>query len=243
MLRRFVVGQGLVDYAALRADPKPLERYYFLLSKYSPGSDPDLFPTEQDRLAYWLNAYNAAVLKTVLAHDPISSVTEIRPRFPLSFLPGKSGFYLFQRVTLGGKSTSLHCLENRVIQKRFGDPRVHFALSPAARGGPPLRPRPYVAARLDKQLDEAARAFVAEERNVKVDDEERVVYLSSIFDWYEDDFLGWYKKKFPGQEPALVRVAALYASGEQAGALERAAAYEVRFRAFDWRLNDRGDMQ
>jgi hypothetical protein len=242
VLRSVVDAGGRVDYGALRAHPEALERYYFLLSKYSPDSHPEFFPTEADRKAYWLNAYNAVVLKTVIAHDPVSSVTDIRPWFPLSLLPGKSGFFLFQKVTLGGKTTNLCFLKNRVIRKRFGDPRVHFALSSASLGGPRLPRKPFVAALLDEQLDEAARAFVAEERNVKVDDAARVVYLSSIFDWYRGDFITWYENRFPGKQPTLLRYVALYASDEQAKALERAAAYEVRFRAYDWRLDDHEDV-
>jgi len=237
VLRSVIDAGGRVDYDALRARPEALERYYFLLCKYSPDSHPEFFPTELDRKAYWLNAYNAVVLKTVLAHDSVSSVTDIKPWFPLSLLRGKSGFFLFQKVTLGGKTTNLYFLKNRVIRKRFGDPRVHFALSSASLGGPRLPRKPFVAALLDEQLDEAARAFVAEERNVKVDDAERVVYLSSIFDWYGGDFIEWYGDRFTGKEPTLPRYVALYASDGQAEALERAAAYEVRFRAYDWRLD------
>jgi len=238
VLVRFLDREGRVDYDALRAHPEALDRYYFLVSRYSPDSHPVLFPTDEDRLAYWLNAYNAVVLKTMISHDSVRSVKDIRPRFPLSLLPGKSGFFLFQRVTLGGKTTSLHFIKNWVIRKRFGDPRVHFALSSASLGGPRLARRPFGAARLDEQLDEAAHAFVAEERNVRVDDAERVVYLSSIFNWNRDDFVEWYRDRFPGHEPTLLRYVALYASDGKAAAIGRAAPYEVRFNAYDWRLDD-----
>lgn len=236
VLRRFVGEGGRIDYAALRANPEALERYYFLVSRYSPDSHPEFFPTWQDRLAYWLNAYNAAVLKTVIAHDSVDSVTDIRPKSPLFLVPGTSGFFLFQRITLGGKSTSFHCLKNRVIRKRFPDPRTHFALSTASRAGPRWLTVPFGADRLDEQLDEAAGAFVAEQSNVRVDEAERAVYLSTIFEWYRDDFVRWYAERFPDREPTLVGYAALHASGEKAKALKRASDYAVRFNAYDWRL-------
>src|SRR5262245_25747321 len=103
VLHRFVNDQGRVDYTALKNDPHDLERYYLLLSTYSPDSHPALFPTEDGKLAYWLNAYNAAVIKTVLTYYPVSSVEDIRPPLFLFFLPQKSGFFLFQRLTFGGK--------------------------------------------------------------------------------------------------------------------------------------------
>src|SRR5467141_3720716 len=86
VLHRFVNDQGQVDYTALKNDPRDLERYYLLVSTYSPDSHPDLFPTEQSKLAYWLNAYNAAVIKTVLTYYPISGVEDIRPSLFLFFL-------------------------------------------------------------------------------------------------------------------------------------------------------------
>ena len=236
VLRRFVDDDGQVDYAALRADPAALNRYYYQVGRYSPDSHPEIFPTPADRLAYWINAYNAAVLAAVLAHESIDSVLAVGPPFPLSFLPRQSGFFVFQRIVLGGRARSLCSLEKR-IRKRFEDPRVHFALSRAARGGPPLPRRPFSAQRLDEQLDDAARAFVGGPRNVRIDHTERVVYLSSIFDWYRGDFLDWYAQRYPGTEPTLVRYVELYADDEQAEALRSAATYAMRFVPYDWDLN------
>lgn len=236
VLRHFVDDHGQVDYAALRAAPAALNRYYYQVGRYSPDNHPEFFPTQADRLAYWINAYNAAVLAAVLAHESIDSVLDVGPPFPLSFLPRQSGFFAFQRVVLGESASSLCSLEKR-IRRRFEDPRVHFALSRATRGGPPLQRRPFLARRLDQQLDGAARTFVAGPGNVRIDHTERVVYLSSIFDWYRGDFLGWYAQRHPGPEPSLVRYLELYAADEQVEALRRAATYEVRFIPYDWDLN------
>jgi len=238
VLHRFVDDQGRVDYTALKNDPHDLERYYLLLSAYSPDSHPLLFPTESSKLVYWLNAYNATVIKTVLTYYPLSSVGDIGPPLLLFFLPQQSGFFLFQRVTFGGKTTNLYFLEHRVIRKRFADPRVHFALNCASRGCPHLPRQAFTAERLDEQLDHEARKFLAEERNFTIKHQEKTVSLSSIFDWYESDFLSWYQDKFPGQEATLLNYVALYASAEKAGELQRAASYEVRFIPYDWRLND-----
>jgi hypothetical protein len=236
VLRRFVDDHGQVDYAALRAAPAALNRYYYQVGRYSPDNHPELFPTQADRLAYWINAYNAAVLAAVLAHESIDSVLDVGPPFPLSFLPRESGFFVFERVVLGGRTTSLRSLEKRVW-RRFEDPRVHFALSCASRSSPPLARRPFSARELDEQLDGATRAFVAEPRNVRIDHAERVVHLSSIFDWYRRDFLDWYAERYPGPEPSLVRYVELYAADAQVEALRRAATYAIRFVPYDWDLN------
>lgn len=237
VLRDFVDERGFVNYAGLAAEPMGLNRYYFLLSKYSPDNDRSLFPTERDRLAYWINAYNASVLKAVIAHEPIDSVRDVRPPFLLSFLPEEAGFFVFQRVTLGRRRVSLYSLENRILRRRFGDPRVHFAINCASVGCSRLRRAPYTAVDLEVQLDEAAREFVADERNVRIDHDERVLYLSSIFDWFRKDFTRWLATRLPQHEPTLAYYVALYSSPERRGELERAASYEVRFLPYDWRLN------
>jgi len=238
VLYQFVNDQGRVDYTALKNDARDLERYYLLLSTYSPDSHPDLFPTEQSKLAYWLNAYNAAVIKTVLTYYPISGVGDIRPPLLFFFLPQKSGFFLFQRVTFGGETTSLYFLEHRVIRKRFADPRIHFALNCASGGCPRLPRQAFTAEHVDEQLDHEARKFLAEERNLVINHEKKTVSLSSIFEWYESDFLTWLQHKFSGRKATLLDYVALYVSAEKAGELQRAASYAVRFIPYDWRLND-----
>jgi hypothetical protein len=237
VLERFVNERGRVDYAGLTEDQLPLDRYYFLVSKYSPDSHPEFFPGEHDRLAYWINAYNVAVLKLVLAHYPITSVLDLGPPLPLFFLPRESGFFIFQRVIMGGKGRNLWHWENRVIRRRFREPRVHFALNCASRDCPRLARHPYVSARLDKQLDGAARTFCAEERNVQVDAEARTVHLSAIFEWFRGDFVDWYAKHHPEHEATLLRYVALYVPPERAQQLDAAAGYALHFRSYDWRLN------
>ncbi len=238
VVKRFVDDQGRVDYAALKNDPQDLEQYYLQLATISPDSHPQLFPTHQSKLAYWLNAYNAAVIKIVLSYYPISSVSDVKHPWLFFFLPGKGGFFLFQRVTFGGKTTSLYFLENGVIRKRFADPRVHFALNCAARGCPRLPREAFTPEDLEQQLDREARRFLAEERNFRIDPREKAVYLSSIFAWYRKDFIEWYHRREPDREATLLNYVVLYVPPEKAEDLRSAEAYALRFIPYDWRLND-----
>ena len=239
VLERFVDQQGRVDYAALTKDPHDLERYYLLFATASPDSHPELFPTEHDKLAYWINAYNAAVIKAVLTYYPIQSVEDVKPPFVFFFLPRKSGFFLFQRLTFGGTRTSLYYLEHYVIRKRFTDPRIHFALNCASGGCPRLPRQAFTVEHLDTQLDQAARQFMAEERNLSIGHQARTVWLSSIFDWYTKDFMSWYQHNFPGKDDAsLLNYVSVYTSPEQTQELKQAAAYSLRFVPYDWSLND-----
>jgi hypothetical protein len=239
VLHGFVDNQGRVDYATLKNKAHNLEQYYGLLSSCSPDSHPALFPTEPSRLAYWINAYNAAVIKTVLTYYPIASVGDIKPPFPLFFLPSKSGFFVFQRVSFGGKTTSLYFLEHRVIRKRFADPRVHFALNCASRGCPRLPMWAFTAEHLDEQLDHETKKFLTEERNLKIDHAEKTVFLSSIFAWYKKDFLNWYQSRFPNEEATLLDYVILYLPADRAEGLRKiVTSYQLRFIPYDWRLNN-----
>ncbi|MGD9762328.1 MAG: DUF547 domain-containing protein [Candidatus Binatia bacterium] len=232
VLQRFVDDRGRVDYGSLQAHRADLDWYYDLVAAYSPDSSPALFPTRAHALAYWLNAYNAAVMRTVLEYYPIAGVGDVDP-----WLPGKAGFFFLQRLTFGGATTSLYYLENNVVRERFRDPRVHFALNCASGGCPRLPRRAFTGEQLDQQLDAEARRFVAEPRNVRIDHGERAVYLSSIFNWYQRDFLDW--PPLEGRSGAtLLDYVALYSTPEQVAELRRASEYDVRFAPYDWNLND-----
>ena len=240
VLERFVDQRGLVDYSELRNDPNDLEAYYRTVATYSPDSHPDLFPDAKHILAYWINAYNVGAIKTVLTYYPIDSVLDVKTPALLFFLSDKAGFFFFQRLTFGGKTTSLYYLENQIIRKRFDDPRIHFAVNCASLGCPRLPQRAFSGDDLDRQLDHETRLFLAEERNFKIDHNEKAIYLSSIFQWYEKDFTNWYRRTYPGRPADLLSYIDLYLTTEKSAELRKIAdSYDVRFVPYDWRLNDR----
>jgi hypothetical protein len=239
VLQQYVNERGLVDYSGLREDSEDLDGYYYLITAYSPDSHPDLFPSEKHKLAYWINAYNAGAIKTVMTYYPISSVIDVKQPGIFFFLSDKSGFFFFQRLTFGGKSTSLYYLENQIIRKRFNDPRIHFAVNCASMGCPRLPRRSFSGESLDEQLDNETRFFLTEERNFNIDHEEKVVYLSSIFKWYDKDFTNWYSAKFPNGKASLLSYIELYLSPEKAEELNAVGNnYTLRFIPYDWKLND-----
>ncbi len=238
-LQQSVNDRGRVDYQALKALPDDLEAYYLLISQYSPDSNSELFPTEHHRLAYWINAYNAAAIKIVLDNYPISSVEDVIPPLPLFFLPDKTGFFIFQKPVFGNVSTSLYYLENSVIRERFAEPRVHFALNCASRGCPELPNHAFTGEQLDIQLEQEARKFFAEPRNFRIDQETKTVYMSSIMDWYEEDFINWYQYRYPRRNASLINYVSLYLPAQQVSLLqENITGYQVEFIPYDWRLND-----
>jgi hypothetical protein len=178
-------------------------------------------------------------MKTVMTYYPISSVLDVKQPGIFFFLTDKSGFFFFQRLTFGGKSTSLYYLENRVIRKRYGDPRIHFAVNCASIGCPRLPRRSFSGETLDQQLDIETRFFLTEERNYKIDHDTEIIYLSSIFEWYEKDFTTWLTTTYPDRESSLLSYIELYLTPQRAEELKAIAnSYTLRFMPYDWRLND-----
>ncbi len=237
VLGRFVDDHGRVDYMALLGERRVLDRYLGQLAAASPDSHPDLFPSEADRLAYWINAYNAGAIALVLEHYPIDTVRDER-RFTYFFLPRGAGFFVFQRIRLGRELVNLYDLENRIVRKRFDDPRIHFALNCASRGCPRLPSEAFDPKRLDEQLERETRRFFSEERNLRVDTETGTLRLSSILAWYRGDFTGWLVREAPDEEATLAAYAARYASDATRDAIESAGDLRVGFERYDWRLND-----
>jgi hypothetical protein len=90
---------------------------------------------------------------------------------------------------------SLQHLEDEIVRKRFGDARVHAALNCASLGCPKLRRLAFEGATVETDLDRAMRDFVADGRNCRIDPATRTVWLSKIFDWYEEDFVAFERRR------------------------------------------------
>lgn len=240
LLERFVDAQGAVDYAGWAADPAALaalEAYLANLAAASPRSAPERFEEEGAALSYWLNAYNACVIAGVLRHWPLASVQDVRA--PLELVAG-FGFFGTLQFSLGGEWFSLHHLEQDLIRVEFSDPRVHFLLNCASGGCPRIRPDLPRGPGLEERLARAAREFINDPAQVQIDHEGQRVRLSSIFVWYEADFLADLKRRgLPPSEQTLPRYLRDLAAPPLRAELERAAAYQVEALPYDWSLNDR----
>lgn len=232
------VVEGRVDYAALAADRARLDAYLAELA--APGADEFAAWSSEQRLAYWLNAYNAFVLATVVEHYPIVGRTLVGLAFPRGSIWQIKGVWkgITHRVA-GGREVSLDEIENQIIRKEFDDPRIHFALVCASLGCPDLTPEPYRADRLDEQLEERTRAFLSDvDKGVRLDGNQ--VFVSKIFKWFDGDF-----ESFAGSDPCFEAL-----KPRHAGPLSFIARYrpdlatlncdrvEVDYLDYDWHLNE-----
>lgn len=224
VLQRFVDEEGFVDYGALAEDRAALDRYIAALTTSGPELTPALFANEEEKLAYYLNAYNALVFKGVLDRWPdIKSVWGLGTGF---------GFFVATRYDIDGQTLSLKKLEDDVIRAGFKDPRIHAALNCASISCPRLPREPFVGAKLDEQLDAAMGAFVNEPRNCKLDAESKTVTLSKIFDWFDSDFTD-FEKAQAGSGGTVIDYVNRYRPADA----KIPANYEVAFFDYDKGLN------
>jgi hypothetical protein len=216
---KLYVQDAFVDYAALGANRQDMDR---CLGEMGAVAEPDFKQwREQQRLAFLINLYNAATLRLMVDHYPVKSIKDIGNRL--------KGPWDQPVVKVFGRRLSLNDLEHKILRVDYREPRIHFALVCAAKGCPPLRSEAYVANRLDAQLDDQARRFLADPVKNRVEASERVVYLSPLFKWYGADF-----EQASGSVLAAVKP---YWPAAAAAALAQ-GSFKVRYTDYDWSLNE-----
>jgi len=204
--------RGQVDFTGLAADPGDLERVVAFVERIDPASRPDLFPGRDDKLAYYINAYNVLAMYGIVRKGIPQSLGGFR----------KFTFFFWQTFVVGGKLISLYRFENDVIRP-IGEPRIHFALNCMVRGCPRLPQEAFTAETIETQLDAAAREFINESRNVAVAADRREVQVSEIFDFYTEDFTA--------RAPTLIDYINLYRADPIP------TNFELRFIDYDWTVN------
>jgi len=213
------VVDGRVDYAGIRRDDEAALNAYLTTLSGACGEDYAAWP-QTDKLAFWLNAYNAYTVRLILDHYPLGSIRDI------GWLPGAAFRMNFiPMIGLRGELISLDDIEHRVLRAHFNEPRIHFALVCAARSCPPLREEAYQGAIIDRQLDLQGRRFLADADKNRVDPAARTLYLSRIFKWFSADFT---------RNGALISFVAPYLELAPADG----AGFSIKYLPYDWSLNE-----
>ncbi|MFT5560780.1 MAG: hypothetical protein ACI9Z9_000657 [Litorivivens sp.] len=168
--------QSRVDYPKLIRQRGRLDRDLVSLSAVS-RIDFDGFSPDQ-QLAFLINTYNGYQLQQVIDHYPLASIKDVGSFFSSPW--SKKFFKLFN------ESASLDFVEHQLIRQLFSEPRIHFAVNCASISCPPIMPEAFVAVSLDAQLDAATINFLSDRQANYLEGD--TLYLSKIFDWYEEDF-------------------------------------------------------
>jgi hypothetical protein len=229
------VRDGLVYYRALKAQRGRLDAYVGSLASATVASWP-----REEQLAFWVNAYNAIVLQTVIDHYPMVQRSRDYPALSIRQIPGA-----FERSShrVAGQSLTLDQIEQTVLPT-FHDPRVFLALGRGAVGGGRLKSEAFSAARLAQQLEDVARECVSRSQCAEVNPEAGMLRINSVFSWRESQFVQGYADK---ADPALasrspIERAAVAFIVPNVLRMEREFlqrnTFTVEFIPFDWTLND-----
>jgi hypothetical protein len=168
-LKRNVSSSGLVNYTGFKFDAD--FREYLLTLE---GTHPDNSWSKNEKMAYWINAYNAFTVKLIVDNLPLSSIKDIDGPWDKEF------------IQIEGNSYSLNDIEHKILRPVYKDPRIHFAVNCASGGCPPLLNGAFKASSLNAQLEKVTRAFVNNKAHNQIS--EGNGKLSEIFNWFNDDF-------------------------------------------------------
>ncbi len=179
LLQRHVSTAGFVSYSGFRTDSVALNAYLSSLSKCLPSAT----WSRKERLAYWINAYNAFTIKLIIDHYPVKSIKDIGSKLVVPFVNSVWDAKFF---SIGGVQMSLNQIEHSILRKQFDEPRIHFAIVCASISCPSLMNSAYTASDLEGQLQRQALAFIQDSTKNRVSLNR--LELSSIFKWFKSDF-------------------------------------------------------
>ena len=214
LLKKHVRSNGFVDYQGLVEDSTILNTYTKRLSDNPPGSQ----WLDNEKIAYWINAYNAFTIKLIVDNYPVESIKDLNPVLSIPLI---RTVWTQKWFEIGGEDFSLDRIEHKILRKEFDEPRIHFAVNCASVSCPVLRPEAYMAGKLDEQLDEQARIFINDKSRNELSQNE--VRISKIFTWFTGDFTN-------GQ--SLIQ----YLNQFSQTSIDEKA--RVKHLDYDWRLND-----
>lgn len=210
LLQTYADSRGQVDYAAWKENEEDVQRLEGYLEHVA-EADPESHDRDE-RLAFYLNAYNATVIRSILDHWPTDSPQSV------------DGFFKGEKHEIAGESMTLDALEHQLIRPRFDEPRIHFVLVCAAKSCPRLRRTALTGDDLEATLDSAAREFIPRVTELQ----DGTVVTSKLFEWFSGDF----------EEAAgsVREYLGTYTDGEVQDALKKKDV-EIEMRGYDWTVN------
>ena len=179
LLQRHVKENGFVDYKGMQRDSVELNQYLSLLSAAQPNAKNW---TRNEKMAFWINAYNAFTVKLIIDHYPVESIKDIKRGIPFV-----NTVWDIKFIKIGGKTYDLNNIEHGILRPDFEDARVHAAINCASYSCPQLRNEAFVAERIEMQLDDAMRRFVNDPLRNRV--AAKKAEISEIFKWFRGDFV------------------------------------------------------
>lgn len=241
VLINFVDERGLVNYKELKSNIIELEAFLHELTTLQ--TQEYLRWSQKEKIAFWINAYNALTLKVVLDNYPIRSSFFKSLKYPKNSIRQIGGVFDKIKYPVMGQRLSLDDIEHGILRKEFQEPRIHMALVCAALSCPLLRRETYRVSLLNEQLEDQTLEFLSDPKNFSIDKERRRIYLSSIFKWYGEDFIPINKSESgfgsrSNKEGAILNFIFNRIPEEDRRFLKE-TSYSIRYIGYDWSLNEK----
>jgi hypothetical protein len=238
VLSAYIDSEGMVNYKELKSNRDKLDAFIESMTRL----DKKAFEKWQDnaKIAFWLNAYNSLTLKAIIDNYPIKAGFFKSRIYPKNSIRQISGVWDEIEFNVMGKQYTLEHIEHKILRVKFNEPRIHMAMVCAAIGCPPLRNEPYLANKLDTQLEDQTKKFLANPEKFKI--QESVVYISPIFKWFAGDFLENYGKggSFAGNKGAKGAVLRFVFEhlDETIKKEMETKKLKIKYLDYDWSLNE-----
>lgn len=217
-----MINLTLINYPLIKKDPG-----FYSLIKRLESFPINSLKTKDEKLAFWINTYNILAVKLILDHYPISSVKNIGNWFNRVW-DEKVGI-------IGGKAYSLNDIEHGILRK-MEEPRIHIAIVCASISCPDIAMESYSPQSISSQLDSQTRQFMANEtKGFLIYNTEALVYISSIFNWFQKDFQG---------KKGVIQFIKTYAPENKKKYLKylESGDFSLRYIDFNWNLNGPVDL-
>lgn len=245
LLKKYVKN-GRVDYSGFIASKQEFVSYLNTLGSVKQSEYGSW--TEKEKLAFWINAYNAFTIKAIIDHYPITRSFSIVGLFvPSNSILQIKGVWDELKFKAVGNEVTLEDIEHEILRKEFDEPRIHMALNCASVSCPDLRNEAYVPGRLEEQLTQASTAFMNNpEKGLYIDEGDGIVKLSKIFNWFGDDFIPIYGggHSFQGRsekENAALNFALVYVDSDSKKEYLKRNNFRIGYLNYDWHLNELED--
>jgi len=213
------VHAGKVDYNKILRTPADLKRLNDYLITL--GNTEVKLLSRDERLAFWINAYNAFTVKMILNHYPLKSIKDIKD-------PWKQKLWY-----VSSEKLSLDDIEHIKLRKELKEPRIHFAIVCASIGCPALYPEAFEKENIEELLSRVTRLFFTEPRNFHLETSEKIttIHLNGIFKWFGNDF-----GKDDKQMVAFIQP---YLQKKDRDIISASDTIKIKYLYYDWSLNDK----
>ncbi len=224
VLQNFIHGEK-VDYKLLKEQRAELDHFILQLA----GAKLEKM-SEDEQLAFWINAYNAITLRSIIDNYPVKSIQNI------------DGVWTKVKWHVADQEVTLDHIEHKIIRPTYKDARIHFAVNCASIGCPPLLNHVFTGQTVDSLLDVVSSNFIMNKNRHHIDFEANTIETSELFSWFWEDFVSNYNEQIfqnkSDVESAMLNFTYTHLSDSLRTKFSKDVFWKITFAPYDWSLND-----